>query len=340
MRNVKWIILAVVTLCVGAQMPSFAADIPWGEDKTRPDYPPIFEERSVGQRLAAEEVARQDAYRKLLERIYGLSIDSRTTVQDLALASREIDTALTGRLKGMREVDKKYYPDGRVEIAAKVTVRKVVEIIEKTYTQVEKNNRLVSQEVLENVKRENRDRDLYVVGRGALPNSPGMEKIQAMRAAEVDCYERIAARVFGLEIKGQTTVRDFTLQSDDIQSSIAVHLPGGVRFADYAFFDDGSCEATGKITMRKVIEILKRTYRRHTEDSKLVKLEDISDLERVNRDTVITEVGKGTVRKFEEMGLAEKTEAFEEEKTAIRHVLERTERKERVIEKKVGVEDQ
>ncbi len=294
-------------------------DIPWGEDKAVTQLPPIFRGRAA-DRLAAEEVARQDAYRKLVERVYGLALDARTDVCDLALASRKVDTSLRSSLRGMKEVGRKYFDDGRVEIAVKITIREVVEVIEKTYEKVEKGDRLVREETFEDVRRENRDKEYVVVGRGALPHSEGLRKVRAMRAAEVDCYERIAARVFGIQIDADTEVVDFVLESDAIRSKVSVALLNGVRFTKYEFMSDGTCRATAQLTIREVVEVLTRTYRRYAEGSK-VKIEDIENIETRNRDLMIVEVGQGVVKQETERPVA--AEPFEEKKTVIERVLRR-----------------
>ncbi len=322
-KGCPWVMVAVALLVAGAVV---AEEIPWGgEDKPAPRVPACFRGRAA-DRLAAEEVARQDAYRKLIERIYSLSLDARTDVYDLVLDSRVIKTAVSHRLKGVKDVDKRYYDDCRVEIAVKVTVREVLETIEKTYKEVKKGRRLVSRETIEDVKRKNRDKDIIAVGRGALKGSEGLEKIRAMRAAEVDCYERIARRVFGLELAADTTVRDFVLESDAILTKVSATLRG-VKFVNYDFFDDGTCAATGQIKIREVVEVLTRTYRRYAKGSK-VKIEDIENIERKNRDRTIVEVGQGTVR----TAPAPEPEPFFEEKTIFEKVI-----KERVIRREIGV---
>lgn len=293
---------------------------PWGEEKPAPQLPKIFLNAGPGARLAAEEVARQDAYRKLVERIYGTALDASTDVYDLALRSRVIDTALRNELKGMKEVGTRYYDDGRVEIAVKVTLREVVEIIKETYKRVTRDEQLVSEESLKDVERENRDKEILVVGRGGLAGSKGLEKVRAMRAAEADCYARLAARVFGLQITATTTVRDFVLSSDSIKSKVSVALLNGVKFTNYTFYDDGTCEVTGELTIREVVEVLKRTHKRYDKDGK-VTVEQIENMEKQVRDAVITEVGKGTVREGEAMPAA--TETFHEKKTVIERVLEK-----------------
>lgn len=296
-------------------------DIPWGEDAPVPKLPAIFEGHAKG-RLAAEEVARQDAYRKLIERIYGTAVDAKTDVYDLALESRKVDTALRNRLKGMKELGTKYYEDGRVEIAVKVTIREVVEIIKKTYKSVKKGDRIVEEKTLEEIERLNRDKSIIVVGRGALKKSKGLEKIRAMRAAEADCYARIAARVFGLELAAKTSVRDFVLERDAIKSKVAVALLNGVKFTKYTFLADGSCKAEGQLTIRQVVEVLTRTYRRYSKGSD-VKIEQIENLEKQYQDLVIKETGHGTVREGNEIPRAQMRKTFEERKTIIRRVLKK-----------------
>jgi hypothetical protein len=56
-------------------------------------------------KLAALEAARQDAYSKAVEYIYGVYIDSNTTVKDFALQNKTIDSTLWGVIRGAQEID-------------------------------------------------------------------------------------------------------------------------------------------------------------------------------------------------------------------------------------------
>lgn len=319
MRARAFVMAAALAVVLAASAMA-GEDIPWGEEKAAPSYPMIFRGRAA-ERLAAEEVARQDAYRKLVERIYGLPLDASTDVHDLALLSREIDTELREQvLKGMRNVATKYYDDGRVESAVKVTMREVVEIIEETIRRTERGGDLVSEETLRDVRRENRDKEILAVGRGALPGSEGLKKVRAMRAAEVDCYERIAARVFGMKISGETSVRDFALTNDRIRSKVSVALLNGVKFTDYTFLDDATSEATARLTIREVVEVLTRIHRRYGEGTG-VRIEDIENLEVKNRDLVIVETGHGVPAEAEPAVAS--FEPFSEQKTVVERVLSR-----------------
>jgi len=308
-------ILAVLAMCaVGAV--TFAKDIPDVEEKPAAELPLCFRGRPQ-ERLKAEEVARLDACRKLLERIYGFQLDARTDVLDLLLRSDELQVAVEGALKGMREMEKSYHDDGRVQVQMKVTLLEVLEVIERTYKRVEQGDRLVSEETIENVRRKNRYKDFVAIGWGALADSEGLDKIRAMRAAEIDCYRRIAERVFGMQINADTRVRDFVLANDAITTKVCLALPCGVKFTKYEFFADGTCAATGQITIRQVVEVLTRTHRRYGEGCG-IKVEEIENIERESQDLVIEEVGQGVV------GEPPEEEPYEVVRTTvIRRVLER-----------------
>ena len=143
------------------------------------------------------------------------------------------------------------------------------------------------------------DKEIIVVGRGAIPGTRALNIIRAMRAAEADCYARIAARAFGLQISRDTTVRDFALKSDTIRSRVCKDLLNGVKFTKFEVLDGGICTATGQLTIREVVEVVTRTQKRVTE-GKRVKLLSHKEVETKNRDTVIEETGKAVVLKDEE----------------------------------------
>jgi len=312
---------AAATAVAGIEIVEWS--IPWvAEGGEAPPVPQIFRADRAA-RLAAEEAAREDAYRKLIERIHGLSIDGTTIVQDLVMRSRVIDAALRNELKGMRDVQKRYADDGRVEIAVQVTVREVVEVIRKNYERIEKDARIVKEETITNIERINRDKEIAVVGRGALPGTLGLRRIQALRAAEADCYVRIAARAFGIKVNADTTVREFTLSSDHIRSRVCHTLLNGVRFTRYEILDDDTVRVTGQLTMNEVIETLTRTYTREVH-GRNIKIEDIKNVEREQRDTVIEEAGVAVV-----LPPGEESEPI---------VVERTTIVERVLSKEIVVE--
>ena len=75
-------------------------------------------------RLMAERAARGDAMRKLAERIKGLRITSRTTVQDFVTESDEISTRVNTYIRGMKEVGRRYHKDELiVEVEMQIKLR-------------------------------------------------------------------------------------------------------------------------------------------------------------------------------------------------------------------------
>lgn len=317
-KSVKALLTGLIIGAMCWRLPA-GEELPWGQDKPEKELPAIFKGQA-SERLKAEEVARMDAYRKLIERIYGFALSADTDIYDLVLRSHTLKVSLENKIRGMKEIATRYYEDGRVEVAVKITLREVVEIIERTYKRVEKGKKVVSDETLQTVRRENRDKEIIVVGRGALPQSPALQKIRAMRAAEIDCYNKIARKLLGLRITADTTVQDFALSSDRIRAKLCATLLYGVKFIKYEFLDDGSCEATGQITIRELIEVLTRTYKRYARGTK-IKIEDIKNIERKQREHTIVEVGRAAPSGATTVEV--RFEPFYEQKTVVERVIKR-----------------
>ena len=73
--------------------------------------------RSAAQaRLLAERAATSDAYRRLLEYVYGISVSSATTVRDMVLSSDRLDAEVSGFIRGAEIVDVRHAPDGVAEV--------------------------------------------------------------------------------------------------------------------------------------------------------------------------------------------------------------------------------
>lgn len=71
-------------------------------------------------RLQTERAAELDAYRKILEIVKGVRVDSNWTVGDVMQSTPEVKTAVEGLIKGMKRIDTKYYSDGGVDVIVQV----------------------------------------------------------------------------------------------------------------------------------------------------------------------------------------------------------------------------
>lgn len=73
-------------------------------------------------RLGTERAAELDAYRKILEIVKGVAVDSQNTVGATMQASPEVKARVEGVIKGMKRIDTKYYADGGVDVVVQVTL--------------------------------------------------------------------------------------------------------------------------------------------------------------------------------------------------------------------------
>jgi hypothetical protein len=71
-------------------------------------------------RLQTERAAELDAYRKILEIVKGVKVDSQWTIGDMMQAVPEVKTSVEGIIKGMKRIDTKYYSDGGVDVVVQV----------------------------------------------------------------------------------------------------------------------------------------------------------------------------------------------------------------------------
>jgi hypothetical protein len=73
-------------------------------------------------RLGTERAAELDAYRKILEIVKGVAVDSQNTIGATMNASPEVKARVEGVIKGMKRIDTKYYADGGVDVIVQVTL--------------------------------------------------------------------------------------------------------------------------------------------------------------------------------------------------------------------------
>jgi hypothetical protein len=261
MKNIHRILLVPIFAAIsGLLIPSTSYSAVKPTEEEGPVLPEIWVKAGPRERLKATRAAELDADRLLAERIYGLQVDSETTVQDLAAGDDKIAGAVSATLVGSITTEApEYLPDGRVQVVRAVKIREVID----TLNRVIKGKRLEDGSLVttsDNTKtnRTTNDKIIDVMGNAALPGSEGHQKIMAKRAAEMDAYRRLAGRMMGVKIDGNTTVRDFALEHDEILASLSQVLKAATPTAVKFNKSDGSCEVTMEIKTQDIIRTTRR----------------------------------------------------------------------------------
>ncbi|MBN1341708.1 MAG: LPP20 family lipoprotein [Phycisphaerae bacterium] len=284
---------------MGAPRPDLPPDLPEGVAEElggpptppRPPIPAIWQKIPVNQRLMAKRAAELDAKRKLLERIKGIRIDSRTQVRDFVTESDVINTEAMGRLTGARVVREYYHDDELIaEVTVEVPVEWVIETVKQLSVRSWQGDRLKALDyeqilrkqitknfdatgmgtvapqyvkivTVEQVKVPDWPTVIRATGQGTDPQIQTPQgKLKAARAAELDAKRKLAEQIWGLQIDSNTTVRDFVTERDEIRSQVQAVLVGS--YVDSTRFnDDGTVEVTVAIPSAQIWTIIYKERR-------------------------------------------------------------------------------
>ncbi|MDH4248062.1 MAG: hypothetical protein OEW39_09600 [Deltaproteobacteria bacterium] len=89
--------------------------------------PASYATTAAQKNITAMRAAKLDAARNILELVKGVNISANSTVQGAMVANDTVQTAIQGRLAGLREVEKpKYFSDGSVQVKLEARLREVV----------------------------------------------------------------------------------------------------------------------------------------------------------------------------------------------------------------------
>lgn len=256
----------------GAPRPELPPGLPAGiEDVIEPlppayappmmTVPPIW--RTVGPqaRLMAEQAARVDAQRKLLEQIKGVRLNSETLVRDFVTESDEITAKAQGIVIGASPVGRTYFHDDELiaEVTMEVPVERVITKIKELHAEHYRGNRVTTTEITNIQKTIQREmiqatgtgvprpqfvqqavaaghqmpewttETIVAIGQGTDPAMDTAQgRLKAIRAAELDAMRKLTEQIQGLRIESSTTVRDFVTQHDDIATQVDGVLSGAV----------------------------------------------------------------------------------------------------------------
>ena len=125
---------------------------------------------------------------------------------------------------------------------------------------------------------------------------PAQQKLMAIRAAQLDAFRLLGEQILGLEINSQTTVKDFVAESDAVAVSLD-ELIKAVVFGEPRFFDDGSVEIDGEVTVASIVETINRSVSR-TRSQPKAKLREIdkAEVKIKTKEETIKVTGSGAVR--------------------------------------------
>ncbi len=249
-----------------------AAPEPVAKAEADTKLPEIWQKVPASQRLSLVHAAEMDALRILAERIAGLALDEKSTVRDLAATSDEVRGELEAVLRGVKTTEgPTYHEDGRVEVVRAVKVAQLIRSL------TQKNGGTPTASL------DTREDTMDALGNAAIPGSPGQKRIMAKRAAEMDVYRRLAERVAGVHITGDTTLKDFVAKDDKLRASFS-HTIKSAEITSIVYNEDGT--ATVEATLR--IGPLVRTIVKHkSAQGAVLKVEEKTEQQE------ITETGNG-----------------------------------------------
>jgi hypothetical protein len=284
-----------------------------------PVLPEIWVKAGPRERLKATRAAELDADRLLAERIYGLQIDSETSVKDLAETDDAISGAVSATLVGSITTESpEYLEDGRVQVVRAVKIREVIDTLNRVIKgkKLEDGSVATVSDVVKTDRKTN-DKIIDAMGNAALKGSEGHQKIMAKRAAEMDAYRRLAGRMMGVKIDGTTTIRDFALENDEILASLSQVLKAATPTAIKYNKSDGSCEVTMEIKTQDIIRSTRRFLKGNT-----TKTQIKDEIE----EKTFSETGMGAMRDIAQgdapSGGSSPDEAFEETEMILKQVVQ------------------
>ncbi len=158
------------------------------------------------KKMMAIMAAKNDAMRGLTEQVYGLKVRSSEEVKNMTADSYvgKTDSKTSATLSGIKIIDVIYDPQKDIARAtATMTAREIVNI--------DGSNVALNGKVFKHV------------GFGT-SSSENSAPLKALRAAQVDAYKQMAQQIAGFTLESQTSVENYMLKSDLIQTKVQASL--------------------------------------------------------------------------------------------------------------------
>ena len=221
-------------------------------------------------KLMAKNAAIRDAQRNLAETIYGIRIDSRTTVRNFITEDDRIRSSVQAILRGARVVDTRWEDDGTCTVEMEVPVVLLQKALRRRFAYTSDvisaeghgaPNPVAEGTPIENIPAPEESWPHLVIkgtGSGVAPaelKETPQGKLMAERAAFHDAIRNLGENIKGVHITSQSTVRNFITENDEIRTRFESFLQGA-RKVETRHLDDGTCEVDLEISlegMRKFI---------------------------------------------------------------------------------------
>jgi hypothetical protein len=196
---------------------------------------PVFSQG--GQRLGSIRAAEEAARRAILESVAGFEMVSTAEVNDMMAGTFEVSATVRGQIRRVEFVERTYDADMNVAIVrASIDPQIVKNVAGVTITFPE-------------------GKTFTRIGFGT--TSPDAARfLGALRAAELDAYRQMAEYFGGVAIEGETTVKDYVMQSDTIKASFVAALFGANLVEDDPYgFEEDTAYVNLQLTVGDVMSI-------------------------------------------------------------------------------------
>jgi len=124
--------------------------------------------------------------------------------------------------------------------------------------------------------------------------SDAQNKLLAKRAADADCFRKLAETVYGMRLSSNTYVRDFVAENDEIRTAVDEFVKG-VRLGPPRYYEDGVCEVDAEVTVAKLVTALKEIHTQHYHGN-VVHSTDFEHITQTVKSDVIRVTGSGAPR--------------------------------------------
>ncbi|MBN1902099.1 LPP20 family lipoprotein [Candidatus Sumerlaeota bacterium] len=214
-------------------------------------------------KLMAKRAAINDAQRNLAETIYGIRLDSKTTVRNFITENDVIRTELHALLQGAAVTDVRWDRHGTCTVKMEVPVAALQRTLQRRFGYNSDVIRATGQGAPNPVASptpaaialspEESWHTLVIraTGSGTAPKDMAdtpQGKLMAERAAYSDALRQLGENVMGVHITSRTTVRNYITQNDTIKTRFQSFLQNARR-VETRHLEDGICEVDLEIPL-------------------------------------------------------------------------------------------